>query len=133
MFWHPLAPQLFHKEDIRKHDFRIKTIADVSCDVDGSCPLTVKATFSEDPVFGFSPITMRTAKPYQPEVIDVMAVGNLPNELPRDASKDFGKVMLDVVIPALLNKNEMIERATIIKAGKLMERFAYLKEYAGVY
>ena len=61
-----------------------------------------------------------------------MAVDNLPCELPRDASEGFGKELIEKILPSLLenDKDRIIERATIVKDGKLMERFTYLKDYA---
>jgi len=86
IFWDPKAPLFFSKEDMRKKDFRIKVIADVTCDINGSVPATVHDSSIENPIYGYNPITEKDEAPYQPHVIDVMAVSNLPNELPRDAS-----------------------------------------------
>ena len=62
-----------------------------------------------------------------------MAVGNLPNELPRDASRYFGEQLIKYVMKDLVEGNSrIIDKASILKAGKLNEYYDYMKEYAGV-
>jgi hypothetical protein len=117
---------------MKSSSFKIKTIADISCDINGSVPATIRATTIENPVMGYNPHTESEELPYQPHVIDIMAIDNLPNELPRDASECFGEKMLSVVVPELLKPySSMIERATIAQNGKLTDRFAYLSDYVG--
>jgi alanine dehydrogenase len=132
MFWHPEAPQLFQVEDLSKPDFRMFTIADVSCDLNGSVPITTFCTTIADPVTGYDIKTGEFGEPYKPGVIDLMTVPNLPNELPRDASRDFGQVMLDTVIPQFIEnrRGELFRRAIIAKSGKLQPAFSYLQDYA---
>ena len=131
-YWHPAAPHLFTAADTRQPGFRINTIADVTCDVDGSIPVTRRSTTIQEPAFDYVPATGELAPPYSaPENITVMAVDNLPCELPRNASRDFGRQLLDNVFPHLLSGDAegVIERATITKAGQLMPRYAYLADY----
>ena len=76
------------------------------------------------------PLRKTGAPPYLHDSIDIMAVGNLPNELPRDASRYFGEQLIKYVLPDLLNEqNEILNRATILKNGKLTEQFDYLSDY----
>jgi saccharopine dehydrogenase (NAD+, L-lysine-forming) len=131
IFWDPNAPVFFTKEDMRRHDFKIKVIADVTCDVDGSVPATIRDTTIESPVFGYNPSTEKEDTPYQPQVIDVMAVSNLPNELPREASSEFGDKLIEYVVEELLlEESDIIDRATIAIDGQLTKRFQYLGDYA---
>lgn len=132
MFWHPKAPQLFGIEDLSVPGFRMYTIADVSCDLDGSVPITTFCTTIENPVTGYDIKTGEYTEPYKPGVIDLMTVPNLPNELPKDASRDFGQIMLDTVIPQFMENRsgELFRRATIVKSGKLQPAFSYLQAYA---
>jgi saccharopine dehydrogenase (NAD+, L-lysine forming) len=59
-----------------------------------------------------------------------MAVGNLPNELPRDASRYFGEQLIKYVLEDLLaTGSEIIERATIAENGKLTKYYKYLDDY----
>ena len=63
--------------------------------------------------------------------IAVMAVDNLPCELPRDASVGFGEAFSKYVIPSFFNndKDGVLERARMTQNGKLTERYAYLQDY----
>lgn len=130
IFWDPRTPPFFTKKDMRSRDFKIKVIADITCDVNGSVPATIRDTSIENPVFGYNPVTEQEEAPHQPQVIDIMAVSNLPNELPREASSEFGNKLIEYVMEELLKpKSDIIDRATITKGGKLTERFSYLSDY----
>ncbi|ALW84720.1 alanine dehydrogenase [Hymenobacter sedentarius] len=131
-YWHPAAPRLFEEADTQRPDFRINTIADVTCDVNGSVPTTKRSTTIADPAFDYNPQTGELEPPYsRPANITVMAVDNLPCELPRNASRDFGRQLLDKVFPHLLGNDAegVIARATIAKGGQLTERYQYLADY----
>ena len=112
----------------------MNVIADITCDVDGSVPINMGASSIAIPVYGIDKHTLNKTQPYQntDEVVDVMAVDNLPNELPRDASFHFGQHLKKFVLPALLSgeENDIINRATICKDGKLTPPFEYLSDYA---
>ena len=131
-YWNPAAPKLFTKEEMRSHDFHISVISDITCDIDGSIPSTTKASTIEDKFYGYNPITESISEPFNNSTITVMAVDNLPCELPRDASEDFGKELLEKVLPSLLGDDSdgLIERASITKDGHLTSRFDYLNDYA---
>jgi saccharopine dehydrogenase (NAD+, L-lysine-forming) len=131
-FWDPRAPILFSKKDMNSPNFRISVIADVTCDINGSIPSTTKSTTIDDKFYGYNPVTEAIGEPFSNDTITVMAVDNLPCELPRNASEDFGKELIEKVLPALLINDEegLIERASITKNGQLMQRFNYLSDYA---
>lgn len=131
-FWSPDAPVLFTLNDMKNFtDFRVSVIADVTCDINGSIPSTVRASSIDKPFYGFNPVSQKEDVPFSRNTITVMAVDNLPCELPRDSSEDFGKSLIDRVFPALFgnDRNGIIERATIAKDGKLSPRFLYLSDY----
>jgi saccharopine dehydrogenase (NAD+, L-lysine forming) len=131
-YWHPSAPVLFTKEDMRKPDFRVSVIADVTCDIDGSVPSTLRASTIDEPFYGYNPITEQLDEAFIKDTITVMAVDNLPCELPRDASEDFGKSLTERIFPAFLTNVDptaMIERATITNNGELTQRFSYLSDW----
>ncbi len=131
-YWHPAAPRLFELADTRRPGFRINTIADVTCDLDGSIPTTRRSTTIPDPVYDYNPATDALEAPYShPENIAVMAVDNLPCELPRNASRDFGRQLLANVFPHLLGTDAegVVARATIATGGRLTERYQYLADY----
>lgn len=126
------APYLFTREDARRPDFNINLVADISCDVDGPVASTIRASTIADPFYGYDPKTETETKFNTPGAIAVMAVDNLPCELPKDASEGFGNMFLENVIPAFFNgdKRGILERAKMTTSdGTLTERFAYLQDY----
>lgn len=133
IYWDNNAPAFFTKEQMKSPDFKIKTIADVTCDIApvASIPSTLKATTIADPVFGYDPKTESEKAPYHEGVIDMMTIDNLPNELPRDASVSFGQQFMEEIFPELINleKSEIIKRATIAVDGELGDHFNYLENY----
>ena len=131
-YWDPRSPKLFTLEDISAPDFHISVIADVTCDIDGSVPTTIRASSIAQPFFGYNMLTHKEDLPFNKKTICIMAVDNLPCELPRDASDDFGKDLTERVLPFLFGEDpdNVIERATICKEGKLTKGFDYLSDYA---
>lgn len=130
-FWDPRSPVFMTTEDMQANDFKIQVIADVSCDVGGPIPSTIRASSIADPVYGYNPKTGKEGAAYEPGNVSVMAVDNLPGEIPRDASLDFGTKLMKEVIPHLAgNENHrIIDRATITSDGKLTQNFAYLEDF----
>lgn len=132
IFWNEAIDIMFPKEAIQSEDFRLSVISDITCDPFGSIPINVGASTIADPVYGISKSTGIKMEPFLPaeQTIDIMAVDNLPNELPRDASEHFGEHMLKYIIPELLKESSnMLDRATICKDGALTEKYAYLANY----
>jgi len=132
IFWDNRAPAFFSAADMRRSDFRIRVIADITCDLApiSSIPSTLKASSIADPVFGYDPISETECAPYQPHSIDMMTIDNLPNELPRDASTAFGSMFIRRILPAFFEaKSGVLERATIAEGGQLTSRYAYLRSY----
>ncbi|OSZ79002.1 alanine dehydrogenase [Chitinophagaceae bacterium IBVUCB1] len=133
IYWDADIARLFEKQDIQRNDWRVSVIADITCDVDGSVPINVGASTIVNPVYGIDRKTGEQTSPYQNtrNIIDVMAVDNLPNELPRDASQYFGAHFEKFVLRELLNGNsDIIRRATICEGGKLTPDYEYLSDYA---
>lgn len=130
-YWDPKSPVFFEPAESARDDFRIRIIADVSCDIPGPIPSTLRASSIAFPFYGYDPVTRKESDPWLSESITVMAVDNLPGELPRDASADFGRKLIDEVIPHLVGKKQdtIIERATIAKEGRLTEKFRYLQDF----
>jgi alanine dehydrogenase len=134
-YWDPRSPVLFTRKDIKKPKFRISVIADISCDINGSIPSTLRSTTISDPFYGYNPVTGTEEPAFtRPANITVMAIDNLPGELPRDASHDFGEQLMKSVLHGLLagQESKMIENATIFKNGRLTLAFNYLNDYLGV-
>jgi saccharopine dehydrogenase (NAD+, L-lysine forming) len=131
VYWDKNVPRLFEKEDVKREDFIVQTIADITDDANGSIPINAGDQTIEEPVYGIDKLTLQKIAAYQPNSIDIMAVGNLPNELPRDASRYFGEQLIKYILEDLVGTgSDIIERATIAKEGKLTDDFAYLQQYA---
>ncbi len=130
-FWGKNAPVILSKEDYLQKGFKIKIIGDISCDVDGPIASTIRASTIADPFYGYDPKNGIESDFYSPHSIGVMAVDNLPCELPKEASTDFGEVLIEKILPCLLieDTDQVIERATICKDGKLTKKYKYLADY----
>ncbi|MEP7170490.1 MAG: NAD(P)-dependent oxidoreductase, partial [Bacteroidota bacterium] len=130
-YWDPQTEILFSKSRMRDPDFRISVIADLTCDLNGSIPSTTQASTIEEKFYGYDPMTEKIIEPFSKEAITVMAIDNLPCELPRDSSDGFGKHLIERVLPSLFinDKDGLIERGTMAKDGKLTKRFSYLSDY----
>ncbi|TAJ11112.1 alanine dehydrogenase [Marinilabiliaceae bacterium JC017] len=131
-FWDPKAPVLFTQQDMLKEDFRIKVIADITCDINGSIPSTQRAATIAEPIYDYSPVSDQIEPPLSNEKhVTVMAVDNLPCELPKDASVDFGSRLMNRILPFIIgpDREEVIKRATIAVDGHLTKRFIYLSDY----
>lgn len=133
IYWDNGVPRLFELEHLKEKDFKIQTIADITDDKNGSVPCNLGDTPIEDPIYGVDKNTFQKTAPYLPGSIDMMAVGNLPNELPRDASRYFGEQLLKHIFADLVGKgSSIIDKATMVKKGMLTKEFEYLAGYAGL-
>ncbi len=132
-YWDPKAPILFSADDMKMHSFRISVISDITCDIEGSIPSTKRASSIDEPFYDYNPETEELEPAFTSKKnITVQAVDNLPCELPKDASLDFGQNLINKVFPSLFGEDTdgIIERASITKNGKLTQRFEYLQDFA---
>ncbi len=144
VYWEPKYPRLVTKADLRKlfggtHPPRLKVIGDISCDIEGSIECTLRSTDPGEPVFLYDAIEERERPGWVGRGPVVLAVDNLPCELPVDSSRFFGDMLLPFVPPlvrcpweaplAQLPLPPEILRAVIVHRGKLTPRFAYLEEH----
>ena len=125
------APIILSKEMLASSKCKIKVVADISCDIDGPIACTLRASTIAEPSYGYLPGEHKEVDMFHPSAIVVMAVDNLPCELPKDASEGFGEMFLEHVIPAFFNNdaNGVLSRAKITENKKLTSRFAYLQDY----
>src|SRR5690606_10707438 len=105
IYWDENIERLFEKTDVQSPDFKISTIADITCDIGGSVPIKLRASTIANSVYGVDKNTLeeRAAFLSASETVDLMAVDNLPNELPRDASKFFGAHLEKYILEDLLS------------------------------
>lgn len=125
------APVILSKEMLASPKCKLKVVADISCDINGPVACTIRSSTIADPLYGYLPSEDKEVDMYHPGAIVVMAVDNLPCELPKDASEGFGEMFLEHVIPAFYNNDAegILDRAKITENGKLTPRFAYLQNY----
>lgn len=130
-FWNSKSPVFFTVDNMKSPDFRIKVIADISCDILQPIPSTIRASTIAEPLYGFDPFTGLETAFDDEKSVTVMAVDNLPCELPKDASEGFGNDLIKSVLPNLIQKDvdKVIERAMVTKQGKLTPKFTYLQDY----
>ncbi|MCR9172579.1 MAG: NAD(P)-dependent oxidoreductase [bacterium] len=131
-YWSDKADYIITRDDLKAKDVRLSVVADISCDIDCAVACTIRPSKISDPVYGYNPHTEGEDDYMKEGVIAVMAVDNLPCELPLDASEDFGSELIKEVMPHLLGDDEdkIIERASETSLeGGLTEYFSYLEGY----
>jgi hypothetical protein len=131
-FWDNKSAHFFTEEDVKSDDFKVKVIADITCDIKGSVPTTLRPSTIANPIYGYDRKTEEEADAFADNSITIMAVDNLPCEVPKDASEGFGQDLIDKIIPLFLGEDpdDILGRATIAQDGKLTEYFSYLQEFA---
>jgi len=131
-YWDASSPFIFTREDLKHPENQLSVVADISCDIDGPVACTIRPSTIANPLYGYDPTTEKEVDYYAKNAITVMAVDNLPCELPKDASEDFGSVLIDKIFPALFgdDPDRIIERASETNLqGELMPDFSYLESY----
>ena len=133
-YWNEKIPKIFTLNEMKTKTFKIKLIADISCDIKGLIPCTIKSTTIESPFYDYNPSKNEIQKEFESDKnVTIMAIDNLPSELPVDASINFGNQLIKHVINPLItkyNKNrEILSNATITKNGKLTPKYLYLKHF----
>lgn len=132
IYWDKRAPAFFTQKEMQQTDFNVEVIADITCDIapESSVPSTLRPSTIDEPLYGYNPVTDKEVEPHLKGAVDVMAIDNLPNELPRDASESFGQQFTERILPELFVKDSpVLKRATIAEKGRLGEYFKYLQDY----
>jgi saccharopine dehydrogenase (NAD+, L-lysine forming) len=131
--WASGNPVLLSEDDFRHKEWKCRVVADVSCDTQGPIACTIRASKISDPIFGYDPETASEVEWQLPNAVAVMAIDNLPCELPLDASEDFGNELINKVFPHLFGGDSegIIWKATETTLdGELTPHFEYLHDYA---
>ena len=130
-YHNPNAPKLITLDDIKNPDFNVQVIADISCDIDGPIASTIRPSTIENPTYGFHKEKLVECDFLDENALAVMAVDNLPCELPRDSSEMFGEMFLKYVIPSFFNNDQenILKNSKITSEGSLTDRFLYLSDY----
>ncbi len=142
IYWDPRGPRHFETPDIRHSTFRVSQIADISCDIEGSVPITTRASRIDDPYYGISRSTLSEIAPWDSNGVDIMAVDNLPCELPREASHEFSRALLQHFITPYVEESlssglgepqqSLLSRARLLEQGRLHPNQAHLASYAAL-
>ncbi len=126
-YWDPASPKIFEKKNINELN-KLRVIGDITCDVDGSVPTTIRSSTIENPNFYIDKNSYKEIN--NNDGLAIMAVDNLPSELPRDSSKEFGNGIVSEVIPYILNDDDgRILNATITINGSFLKKYNYLNDY----
>lgn len=131
-FWSNKSPFILTNDDLLSENSRIQVVADISCDIAGPIACTIRPSKVADPIYGYNPITKMEDDYKKEGIIAVMAIDNLPCELPLDASEDFGNELMRFVLPFLVGEDpdRIIARATeTTSEGTLTPEFSYLQAY----
>ena len=133
IYWDHRIPVFFTAEQMKEPDFRIGIISDITCDIGphSSVPSTLKPSTISQPYYGYNRLTGEIMEAFADKSVDIMAIDNLPNELPRDASEDFGNIFMSRILPELKKPgSKILYKATITSDGKLNDPYLYLSDYA---
>lgn len=143
-YWDNRYPRFVSWEGLKKlyqqdKKPKLQGIADITCDINGSIECNVKTTNSGQPAYLCNPHTKTMTDGHKGEGIVLLAVDNLPAELPYDASVFFSN-QLKRYLPNILEANYTIplkqsglnadlQKAVIVQNGELTESFKYLEQY----
>ncbi|MBW2277306.1 MAG: hypothetical protein JRF63_07430, partial [Deltaproteobacteria bacterium] len=144
IYWDERYPKLADADQLRRlFDMperpRLLVVGDITCDVDGSLACTVRDTEPGDPVYVYNPPTREAPSGFDGPGLAVMAVGNLPAELPREASLTFSEA-LTPFMPALAAADlkapfdaaelpDPIRNSTILWQGRFTPDYEYMSEF----
>ena len=127
-YWDPSSPKIFENEDLKDLQ-NLKIVGDITCDINGSVPTTIRSTTIEKPNYWIERNTLKEIDENN-DGIAVMAVDNLPSELPRDSSTEFSEGIINEVLPFLLKEDDgRILNGTITTDGSFLEKYNYLNNY----
>ena len=127
-YWDPSSPKIFENEDLKDLQ-NLKIVGDITCDINGSVPTTIRSTTIEKPNYWIERNNLKEIDENN-DGIAVMAVDNLPSELPRDSSTEFSEGIINEVLPFLLKEDDgRILNGTITTDGSFLEKYNYLNDY----
>ena len=127
-YWDPSSPKIFESEDLKDLQ-NLKIVGDITCDINGSVPTTIRSTTIEKPNYWIERNSLKEIDENN-DGIAVMAVDNLPSELPRDSSTEFSEGIINEVLPFLLKEDDgRILNGTITTDGSFLEKYNYLNNY----
>ena len=130
-YWEPSSPKIFENEDLKNLP-SLNIVGDITCDINGSVPTTIRSSTIEKPNYWIDRNNLKEIEENN-DGIAVMAVDNLPSELPRDSSTEFSEGIINEVLPFLLNEDDgRILNGTITTDGSFLEKYNYLNNYIDI-
>ena len=127
-YWDPSSPKIFEKNDL-ENLLNLKVIGDITCDIDGSVPTTIRSSTIKKPNYYLDRKFFKESKKNKNN-ISVMAVDNLPSELPKDSSIEFGENIINHLLPYLIDRDDgRVLNATITENGYFLKKYNYLNDY----
>jgi alpha-aminoadipic semialdehyde synthase len=146
IYWTPKFPKYVTKPFLKKlygggERPRLRVVGDITCDINGSIECTIQPTDSESPVYVYDPARDAAVPGFEGPGPAVLAVYNLPAELPLESSTYFSGRLKEYV-PALIAARfdrpfaecglpDVLRRAVIVYRGELAPDYAYLGQYLG--
>lgn len=130
-YYHKDMPMLFTKKQMNHHNFKINTVADISCDLNEPIPTCIRASTPEKPIYGYDILTGTETDYKNPNSVAVMAVDNLPGELPEFSSIEFGNQFASKILPLIINNpnHTVLEKACVLKKGMFTKKYKYLEDF----
>jgi len=142
IYWDKQYPRLVTKEFLEENltgQLKLQVIGDISVDINGAIEFTEKVTPPDNPVYVYNPIRDDVIEGFRGNGIVVMAVDNLPCELPKESSQAFSDSLLSF-IPSIIKADffvsfELLElppeikNAMILHQGKLTPNYQYINRF----
>ena len=142
IFWNEKYPRLVTKDYMKKNytdNFKLQVIGDISVDINGAIEFTEKVTTPDNPVFTYNPKSHIITDGYQEKGIVVLAVDNLPCEIPKESSREFSNSLFGFIPKVVkadysvdfeeLDLPDEIKRAVILYHGQLTPDYQYMNKF----
>lgn len=144
IYWDKRYPRLlskdyFHQYPVSEEIRKPLIVGDISVDLQGAIEPTMKVTTPDNPVFVYDPQTDSINDGVKGEGMAIMAVDNLPCELPKDSSRAFSEILWHFIPEivhadyaanfAQLHLPPEIKNAVILHQGKLTPSYQYINKY----
>jgi len=142
IFWNEKYPRLVTKDYMKKNytdTFKLQVIGDISVDINGAIEFTEKVTTPDNPVFTYNPKSDIITDGYQEKGIVVLAVDNLPCEIPKESSREFSNSLFGFIPKVVkadysvgfeeLDLPDEIKRAVILYHGQLTPDYQYMNKF----
>lgn len=143
IYWDKKYPRFVKRENLRQlyvnKEHKLKVVGDISCDIEGGIEFNTHTTNPGDPVYLYDPLTEETHEGYEGDGIVVLAVDNLPCELPRESTEEFSNLLLPFIKDIAeadysepfeeLDIAPEIKKAIVVHKGELTPEYEYIEKY----